>query len=95
MAATHGAPRARTLRGGRAIGLGVAIATLGAGVANTASAVATPIAVGAAAIEEIVVSARRKAETLSDVPIAVTAFTGEQIEDAGIQRPEDFINLTP
>lgn len=49
----------------------------------------------AAVIEEIVVSARRQAETLSDVPIAVTAFTGDQIEDAGIERPEDFINLTP
>lgn len=49
----------------------------------------------AAAIEEIVVQARRAAESLSDVPISVTAFTGADIEDAGIERPEDFINLTP
>jgi iron complex outermembrane recepter protein len=47
------------------------------------------------AIEEIVVTARRAAESLSDVPISVTAFTSADIEDAGIQRPEDFINLTP
>ncbi|MEQ8859747.1 MAG: TonB-dependent receptor [Pseudomonadales bacterium] len=47
------------------------------------------------AIEEVVVTARRAAESLSDVPIALTAFTSADIEDAGIQRPEDFINLTP
>ncbi len=68
---------------------------LGAGLLLSASVQASPLTASAAAIEEIVVSARRQAETLSDVPIAVTAFTGQQIEDAGIQRPEDFINLTP
>lgn len=47
------------------------------------------------AIEEVVVTARRAAERLSDVPISVTAFTAADIEDAGIQRPEDFIGLTP
>jgi len=57
-------------------------------------AVAGPAAHGAA-IEEVVVTARRAAESLSDVPIAVTAFTAADIEDAGIQRPEDFISLTP
>ncbi|MDH5737724.1 MAG: TonB-dependent receptor, partial [Gammaproteobacteria bacterium] len=45
--------------------------------------------------EEVVVTARRTAESLSDVPMALTAFTAAEIEDAGIQRPEDFINLTP
>lgn len=63
------------------------------GAATAALLTAPPAA--AAAIEEIVVTARRAAESLSDVPIAVTAFTGSDIEDAGIQRPEDFINLTP
>jgi len=46
-------------------------------------------------IEEVVVTARRAAERLTDVPISVTAFTAADIEDAGIERPEDFINLTP
>ncbi len=59
------------------------------------SVAAAPSAGAAEAIEEVVVTARRAAETLSDVPIAVTAFTADEIEDAGIQRPEDFIALTP
>ncbi len=47
------------------------------------------------AIEEIVVSARKRAENLQEVPIAVSAFTEAQIESAGIQRPGDFIGLMP
>ena len=48
-----------------------------------------------AAIDEIVVTSRKIAESLQDVPIAVTAFTANDIEDAGITRPEDFVSLTP
>ena len=48
-----------------------------------------------AVLEEIVVTARKRSESLREVPIAVTAFTATAINDAGIERPEDFINLTP
>jgi len=48
-----------------------------------------------AAIDEIVVTSRKIEESLQDVPIAVTAFTASDIEDAGITRPEDFVSLTP
>ena len=42
-------------------------------------------------LEEVVVSARKVDENLQDVPIAMSVFTSSDIEDAGIQRPEDFI----
>ena len=63
-------------------------------------AVATALAVpGAAfaqqALEEVVVTARKRSETLQDVPISVSAFTESQIEQAGIERPADFIGLIP
>ncbi len=57
-------------------------------------ALLVPLASVAATIEEVVVTARRQAEALSDVPISVTVFTGADIQDAGIFRPEDFISLT-
>lgn len=60
----------------------------------TLTAVATT-SVAEITIEEIVVSARKRAENLQEVPIAVTAFTESQIESAGIQRPADFISLMP
>lgn len=47
-----------------------------------------------AVLEEVVVVARKRSESLQDVPIAVTAFTESTIKDAGIERPEDFISLT-
>ena len=55
-----------------------------------------PIVTSASAqvIDEIQVIARKRSESLQDVPAAVTAFTSTNIEDAGIERPSDFINLT-
>ncbi|HYC05107.1 MAG TPA: TonB-dependent receptor [Azospirillaceae bacterium] len=49
----------------------------------------------AADLGEIVITARQRSEVLREVPIAVTAFTAENIEKAGIERPQDFIQLTP
>jgi len=46
-------------------------------------------------LEEVVVSARKMDESVQDVPIAMSVFTSSDIEDAGIERPEDFIALTP
>ena len=46
-------------------------------------------------LEEVVVSARNVNESVQDVPIAMSVFTSSDIEDAGIERPEDFIALTP
>lgn len=46
-------------------------------------------------LEEVVVTARRRSESALEAPIAVTAFNAQMIEDAGIQRVEDFIALTP
>lgn len=46
------------------------------------------------AIEEVVVTARKRSENLQEVPIAITAFTESTIQDAGIERPQDFIALT-
>ena len=62
------------------------------------SVLATPTTVlsqSSGMLEEIVVTARKRSESLQDVPIAVTAFTSSQIESAGIERPGDFIGLTP
>ena len=54
-----------------------------------------PAAAEAEEDEGIVVTALRRDESLQDTPAAVTAFTSEAIENAGIERPADFIALTP
>jgi iron complex outermembrane receptor protein len=45
--------------------------------------------------ESIVVTARRREELIQDVPGAVSAFSGEMIEQAGIQDVTGLADLTP
>ena len=47
------------------------------------------------AVEEVIVTARQRAESISDVPASIKAFSQAEIERAGIERAEDFISLTP
>jgi iron complex outermembrane recepter protein len=47
------------------------------------------------ALEEIVVTAQKRAESLQDVPISVSAMSGEKMAEAGIQRFEDFTSYVP
>ena len=59
-----------------------------------AAAVASPMAYSQT-LEEVVVTARKRTESLSDSPVSVRAFTESEIRSAGIETPQDFINLTP
>ena len=47
------------------------------------------------ALEEVIVTARRREESLKDVPGTVTALTQAVLESAGVQRAADFIKMTP
>jgi outer membrane receptor protein involved in Fe transport len=46
-------------------------------------------------LEEIVVTAQKRAENLQDVPISVTALDSSTIEDLGIANFEDYVNMLP
>ena len=75
-----------------------ALATLPltAAVSAAISATATLMpSVAMAQLEEVVVTARARAESLQDVPATVTAFTEGQIENMGVARAEDFVYMTP
>ncbi|WP_337186327.1 TonB-dependent receptor [Phenylobacterium sp.] len=48
-----------------------------------------------AAVEEVVVTAQKRAENVQDVPISVTAFSGETLEAAGVQDVRDLRRITP
>src|SRR6186713_2181575 len=70
----------------------------GAIVAGACVATLAPTVLWAQApdsLEEVVVTARKRDESLHDVPVAVNAFSAAEIESAGIVRPQDFIALTP
>ncbi|MEO1658805.1 MAG: TonB-dependent receptor [Pseudomonadota bacterium] len=46
-------------------------------------------------VDTIIVTGRGRAETLVEQPISTTAYTAQVIEDARIDRIDDFIGLTP
>jgi len=46
-------------------------------------------------LEEVVVTARKTEETLQDVPIAVTSYTGDQLDILGVQESGDLAFITP
>ena len=48
-----------------------------------------------AALEEIVVTARKREENLQQVPLSITAFTSDMLESAGIDTLRDLSYLTP
>lgn len=51
--------------------------------------------VAATADEEILVTARKREESLQDVPVAITAFGEEEIQSARIESLADVSKLTP
>ncbi len=72
-------------------------AALGA-IALSAPAMAQDAPATDPAAEEdnaIIVTARRQSESLEDVPAAVTVFGAETLAKTGVQRADDFIQLTP
>jgi len=77
---------------GIAVGAGVTSALIQA----MTFAVIQVLPIGASAqIEEVVVSTRRREESLQDVPIAVSAITTEQIERQGISDLKDIVANQP
>ena len=47
------------------------------------------------ALEEVVVTARKREENLQDVPLAVTAFRAEELQRVGIKDIEGIISRDP
>jgi iron complex outermembrane receptor protein len=76
----------------------VLVATFGA-QAHAQTRQATSAAAAAAAssntIEELVVTAEKRAQSLQDVPVAVSAFTSERRDLIGITTVSDLTNFTP
>lgn len=46
-------------------------------------------------LEEVIVTAQKRSESLQDVPVAVTAFSADTIQEAGISDTSDIAVMTP
>ena len=54
-----------------------------------------PAAAADQGLQEVIVSARKREERLQDVPISITAFTADAIEQRGIESIYDIGRITP
>lgn len=46
-------------------------------------------------LEEIIVTATKRAESIQDVPLAITAFTGDFMRDVNLDDVKDLVTFTP
>jgi iron complex outermembrane receptor protein len=71
-------------------------AILGAQAAQTAQAADTTAETAAAgALQEVIVTANRRAENLQDVPITIQALTAETLKQLNVQTFDDFVKYLP
>lgn len=59
------------------------------------AALILPTLAAHAQLEEIVVTAQKRQESLQDVPVAVTAFTAETMKTLGVTEASDLVLFTP
>ncbi|MDB5577573.1 MAG: TonB-dependent receptor [Bradyrhizobium sp.] len=62
---------------------------------TTAAGATTQVDQDGSGLEEIVVTAQRRAENLQDVPVAVTALTSNSLASKGISNTTDLGSVTP
>ncbi|MFN3521646.1 MAG: TonB-dependent receptor [Phenylobacterium sp.] len=66
------------------------------GVSTVAmAAVAAPAFAQETMLEELVITAEKREQSLQDVPVAVTAYTSERRDVLGVATVEDFARITP
>lgn len=65
------------------------------GLAAASSPAAAAPAADATAVQELVVTANRREERLQDVPIAVTALSGDTLQAASVNEPLKLTQVVP
>ena len=55
----------------------------------------TPALAQEAVLEEIIVTARKREENLIDIPVAITAISGETVENYGLNDLQDVARIVP
>ncbi len=95
VAVRHALRNGGTLRKG-AITAALSISMLPfGGLAQAQEAAAAPQHEGRSAIEEVLVTARRREENAQSVPIAVNAFGAETLQDFRVEKMEDLKTIAP
>ena len=71
------------------------IATAGIMSLSAAIAASPQRSLAQSQVEEVVVTARKREESLQDIPVAVTALSGGELANKGVQSPRDLATTVP
>lgn len=71
------------------------VSHLSAALAVTSVGMIPTVAFGQAVLEEVVVTARKREETMQETPVAVSAFSGENLVELGIRDISDLTKVVP
>jgi len=71
------------------------VAVLGVHASGASAQVAAAGAGTSEGIQEVVVTAQRREESLQDVPMSVQALTGEALKQLNVQNLDDFVKYLP
>jgi len=64
-------------------------------IAASTSMLPLPSAAQTATLEEVVVTARKRQETLQDAPLAISALSGDQLRTEGLRNLSDLARVIP
>jgi iron complex outermembrane receptor protein len=71
------------------------VSHLAAALAATSVGFVPTVALAQATLEEVVVTARKREESLQETPVAVSAFTGEGLTGLGVNNISDLTRVVP
>ncbi len=77
------------------LALAIAAALSGGAALNATAAHAASLSSGGSTLQEIVVTAQKRAENLQKVPISIDVFTGKDLKNLAIAQFEDYASRTP
>ncbi len=78
------------------LALAIATALSGAAGMHVAPALAADAsAESSSTLEEVIVTARKRAENLQDVPVSIDVFTSKDLQNLSISQFEDYATMTP
>jgi len=77
------------------LALAIAAVLSGTATMHGAPALAADASSDSATLEEVVVTARKRAENLQDVPISMAVFSSKELQNLAISQFEDYATITP
>lgn len=59
------------------------------------AAILSPVALAQDALEEIIVTAQKRDQSLQDVPISINVLSSERLTELGVRELEDYVQMLP